>query len=129
MYSHRRIIRSGQLLPSILSDIYTLCGTDENDKVLSVITYYTEEDETAEDKEIRIDFGKEGEYEIYLLDKNCDGELVKTTSDLTFRMTPCSCVLIKKSKNFVKSKYDYLLFALSCSKIKERGDRNARDNQ
>lgn len=78
------------------ADIYTLCGVDENDKVLSVITYYTEEDETAQNKDVRIDFGKDGEYEIYLLDKDHNGELVKITDNLTFTMTPCSCILIKE---------------------------------
>ncbi len=77
-------------------DIYTLCGVDENGKVLSVVTYYTDEDETAADKEVTVDFGKSGEYEVYILDKDHDGELVKTTRDLSFTMKPCSCILIKE---------------------------------
>ena len=79
-----------------IDNIHTLCGVDENDKVLSVITYYIHEYETAENKEVKIDFGREGEYEIYLLDENHDAELIKTTSDLTFTMTPCSCIMIKE---------------------------------
>ena len=79
-----------------IDSIYTLCGTDENEKVLAVVTYYTEEDETAENKTFSIDMGKTGEYEIYLLDKDHDAELVDTTSDLTFTMTPNSCILIKE---------------------------------
>lgn len=79
-----------------IENIYTLCGVDEKGKVLSVITYYTEEDETAQAKTFSVDFGREGEYEIYLLDKDHDAELIKTTSDLTFTMTPCSCIMIKE---------------------------------
>ena len=79
-----------------IENIYTLCGVDEKGKVLSVITYYTEEDETAQAKTFSVDFGREGEYEIYLLDENHDAELIKTTSDLTFTMTPCSCIMIKE---------------------------------
>ena len=77
-------------------DIYTLCGIDENGKVLSVITYFTDEDEIAENKEVKIDFGREGEYEIHLLDKKHDGELIKTTKELIFNMTPNSCIMIKE---------------------------------
>ena len=79
-----------------LDDIYTLCGTDEDGKVMCVVTYYTEEDDTAQDKEIAVDFGKEGEYEIYLLDSEHDGELIGTVSELKFAMKPCSCILIKE---------------------------------
>ncbi len=61
-----------------------------------VVTYYTEEDDTAKDKEVSVDFGKEGEYEIYLLDKDRNAELVDTTKNLTFTMKPCSCILIKE---------------------------------
>ena len=77
-------------------NIYTLAGVDKNGKVLSVVTYYTEEDDTAEDKEISVDFGKEGEYEVYLVDADHDGELISTTKDLTFTLNPCSFILVKE---------------------------------
>ncbi len=79
-----------------IDNIYTLAGVDENEKVLSIITYYTEYEETAEDKTFTVDFGNRGEYEIYLLDETHDGELVKVANDLTLTMTPNSCVLIKQ---------------------------------
>ena len=79
-----------------IDNIHTLAGVDENGKVLSVITYYTETEETAEDKTFAVDFGNSGEYELYLLDESHDGELVKTTAKLTLTMTPNSCVLIKQ---------------------------------
>lgn len=78
-----------------IDDIYTLCGVDKNDKVLSVITYYTHQDD-KENKQISLDFGKIGKYEIYLLDENHTNELVATTDDLTFDVAPNSCILIKE---------------------------------
>ena len=76
-------------------DIYTLCGVDNRGKTLSVITYYTAE-ENMPDKELKVDFGREGEYEIYLLDEEYSGELVDTTSLLQFKMKPNSCIMIKE---------------------------------
>ena len=78
-----------------LENIYTLCGKDKEGKALCVITHYSENDETPSE-EISVDFGKEGKYEIYLLDKDHDGELVKTTGELTFEMPVHSGVLIKE---------------------------------
>ena len=49
-----------------------------------------------ENKEIAIDFGKEGEYEIYLLDSEHNGELVATTDKLEFNMKLHSAILIKE---------------------------------
>ena len=79
-----------------IDNIYTLCGTDENEKVMCVVTYYTEQDDTAEKKEIKLDFGREGDFEVYLLDENHDAELIETPQNLTFDMKPCSCILIKE---------------------------------
>jgi hypothetical protein len=68
---------------------------DENGKVMSVVTYYTDDDD-AEDKTIKVDFGKDANYEIYLLDENHTNELVATTKDLCLNLKPQSCVLIKE---------------------------------
>ena len=78
-----------------IDNIYTLCGTDKNDKVLSVVTYYTDAQNQPE-KTFSVDFGKTAEYEIYLLDEEHDGELVSTVNDLTFAMKPNTCILIKE---------------------------------
>lgn len=75
--------------------IYTLCGVDNNDKVTAIITYY-DADDNLSDKDIKIDFGKVGEYEIYLVDETHDGELIDTTNNLTFCMKPNSFMLIKE---------------------------------
>lgn len=78
-----------------VSGIYSLCGSDKNGKISCMLTYYSDNDNSA-DKEFCIDFGKHGNYEIYLVDKEHDGELLKTTSDLTFKLPIHSCVLIKE---------------------------------
>lgn len=76
-------------------NIYTLCGVYENGKTLSVVTYYTDEADMPK-KDIKLDFGRSGNYEIYLLDNAHDGELVKTTDDLTLTLEANTCVLIKE---------------------------------
>ena len=76
-------------------NIYTLCGVDKNGKTLCVITHYSEDDNTK-NKEISVDFGKNSQYEIYLLDDKHDGELVETTDNLSFDMKVHSCILIKE---------------------------------
>ncbi len=90
-YNMKNEIRSENEIP----DIHSLCGTDENGKVLCVLTYYTDVD-IAYEKSFSVDFEKNGKYEIYLLDENNDGELIKTTSDLSFIMKANSCVMIKE---------------------------------
>lgn len=76
-------------------NIYTLCGIDNNGKILCVVTNYSDDD-NAETKEIKIDFGRKGKYEIYSLDSEHDGELVKTTDELSFTMPVHSCFMIKE---------------------------------
>ena len=78
-----------------IEDIYSLCGVDKDGKVLSVVCHYTIEDD-AQNKKVNLDFGKDGNYEIYLLDSDHDGELIKTTNCLEFDLKPCSAVLIKE---------------------------------
>lgn len=76
-------------------NIYTLCGIDENGKVLCVVTNYSEDDNSPA-KDIKIDFGKEGKYEIYVVDDEKDGELVEVTDKLEFTIKKHSFMLIKE---------------------------------
>lgn len=78
-----------------IENIYAICGVDKNGKLLSVVSHYTDDDNAA-DKTISLDFGKEGNYEIYLLDNEHSNELISTTSALTFTMKNQSCILIKE---------------------------------
>ena len=75
--------------------IYTLCGVDKDGKAMAIVTHYEHNDEAAA-RDITVDFGREGKYEIYRVDKDRDGELVDITSDLTFNMPNYSFVLIKE---------------------------------
>lgn len=78
-----------------IDNIYSLCGVDKNGKVMAILTHYNDDD-LAESKEIAVDFGKAGQYEIYLLDETHSGELVSTTSDLTLTLNNQTVVLIKE---------------------------------
>ncbi len=78
-----------------IENIYSLCGVGKDEKILAVITHYTDDDDVA-DKTIKLDFGKAGNYEIYLLDEEHSGELVSTTDNLTFTMKNQTCILIKE---------------------------------
>lgn len=78
-----------------IENIYSLCGVSAEGKALAVITHYTDADDTVS-KQIKIDFMKNGTYEIYLLDANHNGELVAETSELDLMLEPNTCVLIKE---------------------------------
>ena len=78
-----------------IQDVYTVSGVDENGKTTTLISYYVPE-ETGEEKSFRLDFGKKAEYEIYLLDDEHDGTLVKTTENLTLTMKENTCVMIRE---------------------------------
>ncbi len=78
-----------------IENIYSLCGVDENGKTLSVITYYSDDD-NSENKKVKVDFGKKGNYEIYLLDSEHNGELVEIAEVPEFDMKIHSAVLIKE---------------------------------
>lgn len=76
-------------------NIYTLCGVDGDGKVTAVVTYYSDNGD-AENKQVRLDFGKDGKYEVYMLDKEHNAELVETVSEPVFDMCVQSCVMIKE---------------------------------
>ena len=82
-------------IPSLntVDDIYSLCGVDKDGKVTAIVCYYTEDDE-AHNKQVTLDFGRGGEYDVYLVDKTHDGERIATTKDLTFDMNRHSFIMI-----------------------------------
>ena len=78
-----------------IEDVYTLCGVDKEGKSLAIVCYYKNED--LPNKTITLDFGKDSaKYEIYAVDKDNNGELIKTTEDLTFDMPINSMILVKE---------------------------------
>ncbi len=78
-----------------IEDIYSLCGLNKDGKILSVITHYNDDDTTSE-KNISIDFGKNSNYQIYLLDDEHNGELYNTTDNLNFKIKNNTVILIKE---------------------------------
>ncbi len=78
-----------------IENIYTLCGVDKDGKVMCIVTNYSDND-NAPEKEIKLDFGKKGKYEIYLVDGEKDGELIGVTENLQFTLGLHSFMLIKE---------------------------------
>ena len=76
-----------------LPNLYTLCGVNEEDKLTCIVTHFNESD-LGESKDVHIDFGKEGVFEVYLLDEDNDATLLGEYTDLTFTMKRNSCLLI-----------------------------------
>lgn len=74
-------------------DIYTLCGVNNDGKVMAIVTHYSNDDQKP-NVQVELDFGKKAEYDIYVVDKDTNGELVKTTSDLVLDMPVQSFALI-----------------------------------
>jgi len=78
-----------------LQDIYALCGTDVGGKILAVVTHYTDDDD-APARTVTLDFGRKGNFRVYLLDSDHDGELVATTDDLTFELPVHTAILLQE---------------------------------
>ncbi|MBR3838149.1 MAG: hypothetical protein IKJ75_00290 [Clostridia bacterium] len=76
-------------------NVYTLCGVNKNGKKLAVIAYYSDRDDLAS-VDLHVDLQSFGTYEIYLLDKDHNGELIKTVNDLDITVSLHSVVLIKE---------------------------------
>lgn len=78
-----------------IKDVYTLAGVDKDGKITALITHYSDNDD-KENVQVKVEFNKNAEYDIYLLDKDHNAELVKTTTDLTFDMPVYTCIMIKE---------------------------------
>lgn len=78
-----------------IENIYSLCGVDSGGKILSLIVNYSDDDMAAE-KTVNLDFGKEGVYEVYLLDEKTDATLITTTSSTTLTLKNQTAVLLKE---------------------------------
>ena len=76
-------------------DIYALCGTNSAGKLLCIITSYTDMD-GMQTREIALDFGREGSFEISMVDDVCTDatSIVKGTPVLT--MKPNSFCLVRE---------------------------------
>lgn len=79
-----------------LENIYTLCGIDNEGKTTILLTYYSDDD-TSATKNISLDLGREGKYEIYRVDNSQDGELVEITDNLSVKLCLHDIVLIRET--------------------------------
>ncbi len=77
-------------------NIYSLCGVKENGKAVAIVTYYSFEEEGKRTKNVKLDFGRVGTYNIYALDKKHNGELVATTSELSLKLPLFGTYLIEE---------------------------------
>ena len=76
-------------------DVYSLCAVDKNGKSLAMITYYTDDD-NAPNKQVKLDFGKSAEYEVYVVDNDKNGECIGKFANLDFDLSVHTCLLIKE---------------------------------
>ena len=72
--------------------IYALCGRGKDGKTRTVLTYYAEED--LPEIEIRLDFGRDAEYEVLLLDETHDAASLGVMKELTFTLKQHACLQI-----------------------------------
>lgn len=80
------------------NDIYALCGVDKSGNPMAVITYYTECDEGAPQKEISVDFGTADAFDIRLVDDNHDGEVIGRSACPGVTLKPNSFILLTKAE-------------------------------
>ena len=76
-------------------NIYTLCGIDKNGKASVSVTYYADS-EPLPDKEISVDIGRNGEFEVYYIDDEHDPEKAYPIDSLTFTLKHNTAILIKE---------------------------------
>ena len=78
-----------------VENIYTLCGTDKDGKIMCIVTNYSDDDNSPA-KDIKLDFGREGKFEVYLVSDDKDGELVDVTNKLEFNLKAHNFMLLKE---------------------------------
>ncbi|MBR5547736.1 MAG: hypothetical protein IKU70_12265 [Clostridia bacterium] len=91
MYDMARVIKADDQP----ENIYSLCGMDAQGKATAIITYYSENDAAA-DQRVTIDFGRESQWEVYLVDADHHGELLCVTDQLTFDLKVHSMLLVRE---------------------------------
>ena len=76
-------------------NVYSLCGVDAQGKATAIITYYSDDDQVRS-QQLTVDFGRKSQWEVYLVDADHDGELLKVTDDPTFDLKVHSILLLKE---------------------------------
>ena len=78
-----------------IDNVYSLCGVDKNGKTTIILTYYSDNDNLGK-KNISLELGKTGEYEIYKVSDEYNGELIDVTKNLTFDLELFDMLMIKE---------------------------------
>ena len=76
-------------------DIYALCGVREDGKRIMLCTHYNKDDSTPA-MDVEFDFGKQGKYNIYLVNNQVKNKLVKTTDELKLTLNNFDCILVEE---------------------------------
>lgn len=76
-------------------NVYSLCGCDKDGRLLAVFTYYNDE-ENLPDIDLEIDFGRSGNFEVFLLDENHDAEKIGETENTAFTLKHNTCIMLKE---------------------------------
>ena len=76
-------------------NIYSLCGVDSHGKATILLTYYSENDNLPA-KNISVDIGRNGVFEIYKVDDNLNGDLIETTDNISLKLKLFDMLLIKE---------------------------------
>ena len=76
-------------------DFYTIAGLDKEGKTTAIIAHYSDNDAKSP-TQVCVELKEGAEYEVYLLDKDHDGERVEIAKELCFEMPVHSCIMIKE---------------------------------
>ena len=83
------------LCDSTAENIYTLCGVDKNGKAAIIVTYYSDAEGLC-DKDICIDIGRNGKYEVYRIDNEHSPEDAEKCDKLNFTLKHNTSLFIKE---------------------------------
>lgn len=75
--------------------VYTLAGITPKGRIRAIVTSYHEDDE-AGDTTVKLDFGRGEFFRISLIDETHDGQVWKTTGDLTLTLPGNAVLLIEE---------------------------------
>lgn len=77
--------------------VYSICGVNSQNKVIAAVTYYTDDvNEFETEKTVTLDFGKKGNYNVYIVDETHENELYYTGDNLTFTIKANTCLFIEE---------------------------------
>ncbi len=77
-------------------DVYALCGVNGDGKIQCILTYYTDMDDNMPDKEIALDFGRDGNYEIHTVDAERTDEITNAVGRPVLKLKPNSFCQIRE---------------------------------